>query len=104
MKSTALKLGFTLATCVALVVGCSSSGSGGDKPKAPESVPAICQIIIDAVAAPITLEGHELRVTCSMGIAHYPADGASAEALLTKPIDFAALRSEIDSRVGSVAP
>jgi len=25
-----------------------------------------------------------------------------AEALLTKPIDFAALRSEIDSRVGSV--
>jgi CheY-like chemotaxis protein len=27
-----------------------------------------------------------------------------AEALLTKPIDFAALRSEIDSRVGSVAP
>ena len=27
-----------------------------------------------------------------------------AEALLTKPIDFAALRSEIDSRVGSVGP
>ena len=26
-----------------------------------------------------------------------------AEALLTKPIDFVALRSEIDSRVGSVA-
>ena len=38
MKSTALKLGFTLATCVALVVGCSSSGSGGDKPKPLESV------------------------------------------------------------------
>src|ERR1700712_4040563 len=38
MKSTALKLGFTLATCVALVVGCSSSGSGGDKPKQLESV------------------------------------------------------------------
>src|SRR5258708_21835499 len=27
-----------------------------------------------------------------------------AEALLTKPIDFAALRSEIDSRVGSADP
>ncbi|HEY3031748.1 MAG TPA: response regulator [Bradyrhizobium sp.] len=27
-----------------------------------------------------------------------------AEALLTKPIDFAVLRSEIDSRVGSVGP
>ena len=27
-----------------------------------------------------------------------------AEALLTKPIDFAALRGEIDSRVGSVEP
>ena len=27
-----------------------------------------------------------------------------AEALLTKPIDFAALRNEIDSRVGSVGP
>jgi putative spermidine/putrescine transport system substrate-binding protein len=38
MKSTALKLGFTLATCVALVVGCSSSGSGGDKPKQLESL------------------------------------------------------------------
>jgi CheY-like chemotaxis protein len=27
-----------------------------------------------------------------------------AEALLTKPIDFAALRNEIDSRVGNVGP
>jgi hypothetical protein len=27
--------------------------------------------------------------------------GAISEALLTKPIDFAALRSEIDGRVGS---
>jgi diguanylate cyclase (GGDEF)-like protein/PAS domain S-box-containing protein len=53
-----------------------------DQPKMPESVPAICQVIIDAVAAPIMLEGHELRVTCSIGVAHYPADGASAEALL----------------------
>jgi putative spermidine/putrescine transport system substrate-binding protein len=40
MKSTAVKLGFTLATCVALVVGCSGSGSGGDKPKSLESVGA----------------------------------------------------------------
>jgi CheY-like chemotaxis protein len=43
----------------------------------------------------------------------HDADGASlililsdinmpAEALLTKPIDFAALRSEIDSRVGTI--
>jgi putative spermidine/putrescine transport system substrate-binding protein len=40
MKSTALKLGFTLATCAALVVGCSGSGGGGDKPKQLESVGA----------------------------------------------------------------
>jgi putative spermidine/putrescine transport system substrate-binding protein len=40
MKSTALKLGLTLATCIALVVGCSGSGSGGDKPKSLESVGA----------------------------------------------------------------
>jgi putative spermidine/putrescine transport system substrate-binding protein len=39
MKTTAMKLGVTLVACAALVIGCSSSGSGGgDKPKALDSV------------------------------------------------------------------
>jgi putative spermidine/putrescine transport system substrate-binding protein len=38
MKSTTLKVGLALAACAALVIGCSSSNSGGDKPKQLESL------------------------------------------------------------------
>jgi diguanylate cyclase (GGDEF)-like protein len=53
-----------------------------DLPKGADTVTATCQRLIEAIAAPIHLEGHDLRVTCSMGIANYPSDGADAEALL----------------------
>jgi diguanylate cyclase (GGDEF)-like protein/PAS domain S-box-containing protein len=61
---------------------------GGDEfvillPSRPDdSLPVFCKRIIDAIGAPIHLEGHDLKVTCSMGIANYPADGADANTLL----------------------
>ena len=53
-----------------------------DQPKGADTVPATCHRIIDAVSAPIHIGGHELQVTCSIGVANYPADGADAQALL----------------------
>jgi diguanylate cyclase (GGDEF)-like protein/PAS domain S-box-containing protein len=35
-----------------------------------------------AILAPIELGGQKLQITCSMGLASYPADGANAETLL----------------------
>jgi diguanylate cyclase (GGDEF)-like protein/PAS domain S-box-containing protein len=53
-----------------------------DLPKETDTVSATCRRIIDAVAAPIHIRGHELQVTCSIGVANYPADGADSQALL----------------------
>lgn len=53
-----------------------------DQPAELDTVPAICQKIIDAISAPFHIRGHELQVTCSIGVANYPADGADAQALL----------------------
>ena len=35
----------------------------------------IAQRIIDALTLPVTVEGHEVRLSCSVGIAMYPSDG-----------------------------
>jgi predicted signal transduction protein with EAL and GGDEF domain len=43
---------------------------------------AMCTSIIDALAAPFLLQGQQLFVSASIGVARYPEDGASAEALL----------------------
>ncbi len=40
------------------------------------------QALLDAIARPMTIEGHEIHVTCSLGIATAPADGNRAETLL----------------------
>jgi diguanylate cyclase (GGDEF)-like protein/PAS domain S-box-containing protein len=53
-----------------------------DQPKEADTVPETCHRIIDAVSAPIHIRGHELQVTCSIGVANYPEDGADAQALL----------------------
>ena len=45
---------------------------------------AVVQRILDAVAPPIIVEGHEFVTTCSMGIAVYPDDGADGETLMTR--------------------
>jgi diguanylate cyclase (GGDEF)-like protein len=45
---------------------------------------AVVQRILDALARPIIVEGHEFVTTCSMGIAVYPDDGADGETLMTR--------------------
>ncbi|MGH8809060.1 MAG: putative bifunctional diguanylate cyclase/phosphodiesterase, partial [Noviherbaspirillum sp.] len=40
------------------------------------------QRILDTVAQPLTIEGHEFFPTCSIGVATYPADGADADTLM----------------------
>ena len=53
----------------------------------------IAQKVRDAVREPMQIEGRELFVSCSMGIAMYPNDGDSAEALL-KNADTAMYRAK----------
>jgi diguanylate cyclase (GGDEF)-like protein/PAS domain S-box-containing protein len=54
---------------------------------------AIAQKLLQAVAAPLQVEGQELYVTTSIGIALYPGDGDGAEALL-KNADGAMYRAK----------
>jgi diguanylate cyclase (GGDEF)-like protein/PAS domain S-box-containing protein len=52
-----------------------------DLKKADDAV-TIAQKLLDTVAEPVRMDGQELYVTTSIGIALYPSDGDSAEALL----------------------
>jgi diguanylate cyclase (GGDEF)-like protein/PAS domain S-box-containing protein len=45
-------------------------------------VTAVARKILQAVAQPITVDGHEFNITTSIGIAFYPQDGGDAESLL----------------------
>ncbi|MES2354185.1 MAG: EAL domain-containing protein [Pseudomonadota bacterium] len=40
------------------------------------------QKIRDAVAEPVCIDGHDLHVTCSIGVSTYPSDGQDADILL----------------------
>jgi diguanylate cyclase (GGDEF)-like protein/PAS domain S-box-containing protein len=53
----------------------------------------LAQKIIEAVARPMMVEGHELFVTASLGVALYPNDGEDGEALL-KSADAAMYRAK----------
>ena len=53
-----------------------------DQPKSADSISQTVQKIQSAIAESIRLDGHDLRVTSSLGVATYPDDGASAEKLL----------------------
>jgi len=55
------------------------------------------QKLLDTVAQPVPIEGHELYVTTSIGIALYPNDGDTAEALL-KNADTAMYRAKDSGR------
>ncbi|MGE5649281.1 MAG: EAL domain-containing protein [Bacillota bacterium] len=55
--------------------------------------PATVQRIMDVIAPPFIIDGHEFFLTCSVGIAAYPADGASAETLI-KHADIAMYRAK----------
>jgi len=53
----------------------------------------IAQKLLDTVALPVRVEGHELYATTSLGIAIYPNDGDTAE-LLLKNADLAMYRAK----------
>jgi diguanylate cyclase (GGDEF)-like protein len=53
-----------------------------DQPKSADIISATLQKIRATIAEPIRVEGHDLTVTCSMGLANYPNDGTDADALL----------------------
>jgi diguanylate cyclase (GGDEF)-like protein/PAS domain S-box-containing protein len=53
-----------------------------DQPKSADTISATVQKLTAAIARPVHLEGHDLRVTSSIGVANYPNDGTDGEALL----------------------
>lgn len=73
---------------------------GGDEyvmilsaPGAGATITATVQAILDAVAQPLIIEGHEFFPTCSMGIAACPTDGKD-EATLMRHADIAMYRAK----------
>ena len=55
-----------------------------DYPKSADTLAATLQRIHAAISAPVHLDGHTFRVTCSLGVANYPDDGTDVETLLAK--------------------
>jgi diguanylate cyclase (GGDEF)-like protein/PAS domain S-box-containing protein len=53
-----------------------------DQPKSADVASATLQKIQAAIAEPIYIDGHDLQVTCSIGLANYPNDGTDADTLL----------------------
>ncbi|HSP14370.1 MAG TPA: EAL domain-containing protein [Thermoanaerobaculia bacterium] len=52
------------------------------KPTNVGDVTGVASKILQAVARPITVDGHEFNITTSIGIAFYPQDGGDTETLL----------------------
>ncbi|MEB0149107.1 EAL domain-containing protein [Pseudomonas sp. CCC2.2] len=53
-----------------------------DQPSDADGITPVLQKIQEAILQPIQLNRHTLHVTCSMGLATYPADGTDTETLL----------------------
>ncbi len=68
-----------------------------DDIKKEEQLATPAQRIIEALGAPLSLEGHELHVTTSIGIAIFPENGDSIEELL-KNADSAMYRAKENGR------
>ncbi len=58
---------------------------------------AIAQAMIDALAQPIAIEGHEVYVTCCIGISLFPVDGDEVETLI-RSADTALTRAKSQGR------
>ncbi|MGX9568133.1 EAL domain-containing protein [Pseudomonas viciae] len=54
-----------------------------DQPSDLDGVTPALRKIQEAILRPIQLSGHTLHVTCSMGVAAYPADGSDPDTLLS---------------------
>lgn len=53
-----------------------------DQLKAPRDAAIVAQKLIDTMQEPVSLDGQIVQVTCSIGIALYPADASDMEGLL----------------------
>ena len=62
-----------------------------------EDAAAAAAHLIASLAAPVTVEGHELHVAASIGISHFPGDGTDAETLL-KHADLAMYHAKESGR------
>ena len=63
----------------------------------PDDAAIVAQKILDSFASPFDLGGHETFITASIGVATFPSDGDSAEALL-KCADAAMYRAKESTR------
>ncbi|MBV9455991.1 MAG: EAL domain-containing protein, partial [Bradyrhizobium sp.] len=63
----------------------------------PSAVPALASHIVEAVAAPYDINGHQLVIGVSIGISLAPEDGNNPDALL-KNADLALYRAKADGR------
>jgi diguanylate cyclase (GGDEF)-like protein len=63
----------------------------------PEEVIAVAERIVKVLGEPYSLDGHEVIVGASVGIARAPGDGTSADQLL-KNADMALYRAKADGR------
>lgn len=57
----------------------------------------IVKRIMDSIAQPLTIEGHEFFISCSVGVSVYPSDGATPEELI-KHADVAMYRAKETGR------
>ena len=62
-----------------------------------DSILALAEKLRKALRQPLVVVGHELSISCSIGVAVYPADGTDAIAL-TKGADDAMYRAKDDGR------
>ena len=53
-----------------------------DQPKSPDIISETVQKLRAAIAEPVNVGAHDLRVTSSIGIANYPNDGIDADVLM----------------------
>ncbi|HEY0441287.1 MAG TPA: EAL domain-containing protein [Xanthobacteraceae bacterium] len=65
----------------------------------PEQVASLARRIVDVLGEPYQIEGHEIVIGASIGIAVAPNDGADAD-LLLKNADMALYRAKSDGRAG----
>jgi diguanylate cyclase (GGDEF)-like protein len=55
-----------------------------DELTAEDQAPAIARRILEALNAPVLLNGHECRISCSIGISIFPEHGLDAEEVVAK--------------------
>ena len=64
-----------------------------------EQAGELAQRLIEAVGEVFVLDGHQVQISASIGVAHAPADGATLE-LLMKNADTALYRGKLEGRAG----